>query len=158
MRPPRYALEPLAKVREERVDEAVRGLAQAVAGREATERSRRAAEAHRETHESAAAKTREAERRALDRGELRVEDLARAGEWELRVAAEHAALLAAEERALAAACEARNEEQGAQGEVATRKADAEVVEKDRARWAEGQRKRAEAREEEEAAEAYRPKR
>jgi hypothetical protein len=158
MRPPRYALEPLAKVREERVDEAVRGLAQAVAGREAAERSRRAAEAHRETHESAAATTREAERQALERGELRAEDLARAGEWELRVAAERAALLATEERALAAAREARNEEQGARGEVATRKADAGVVEKDRARWVEGQRKRAEAREEEEAAEAYRPKR
>jgi colicin import membrane protein len=158
MRPPRYALEPLAKIREERVDEAVRGLAKAVASRESAERGRRAAEAQRTGHEESAARARDAERGALERGELRVEDLARAGEWELRVAAEREALLAAEERARVAAREALAKEQGAMGEVATRKADAEVVEKDRARWAEGQRKRALAREEEEAAEAYRPKR
>jgi len=136
----------------------VRGLAKAVAGREAAERSRRAAEAERTHHDEAAARTRDAERGALERGELRVEDLARAGEWELRVAAEREALKAAEERARGAAREAQAKEKSAQGDVAVRKADAEVVEKDRARWAEGQRKRSLAREEEEAAEAYRPKR
>jgi hypothetical protein len=158
MRPPRYALEPLAKLREEKVDAAVRGLATAVAKRDEAERGRRATEERRAAHEAAAARVRQAERDALERGELRAGDLARADGWEVRVAAERASIAADVEQARSTESRARDAEQQAKGEVASRKADAEVLEKDRARWTDDLRKRGEAREEEEAAEAYRPRR
>jgi len=157
MPPPRYPLEPLAKLREDQADAAVRGLAVAVAGRDAAERDRRTVEQQRDTLEAAAARVRETEQEALARGELRVGDLARAGAWETRVASEGEATAAALERARGAETRAREAEQSAQGEVATRKAGAEVVSADRARWQDALRKKAEAREEEAAEEAFRRK-
>jgi hypothetical protein len=155
MRPPRYALEPLAKLRDEKVDEAARGLATAVRERDAAERTRRAAETRREAHEAAATEVRATEREALQRGELRAVDLALADGWEVRVAAERATLVADVERAGAAESRAREAESQAQRQVAERQADAQVIAKDRARWQDAVRKRVEAKEEEEAAEAYR---
>jgi len=157
MRPPRYPLEPLAKLREEQADAAVRGLAVAVAGRDAAERDRRTAEQRREAHEASATRVREAEQQALARGELRVGDLARAGAWETRVAAEGQTMASAVQHARGVETRARDVEQAAQGEVATRKAGAEVVGADRARWQDALRKKAEAREEEAAEEAFRHK-
>jgi hypothetical protein len=158
MRPPRYALEPVAKLRDAKVDEAACSLAAAVTEREAAERACRAAEARREAHEAAAARARAVEREALDRGELCVGDLARADGWEVRVAAQGSALTADVERAGAAESRAREAEQQAQRQVAERRADAEVIARDRARWEDGVRRRIEAKEEEEAAEAYRRER
>jgi hypothetical protein len=157
MRPPRYPLEPLAKVRTDQADAAVRGLAVAVAGRDAAERERREAETRRQAHEEAAARVRDAEQEALARGELRVGDLARAGAWETRVASEGATLTSTVDRAQGAENRARHVEQTARGEVASRKADVEVVAADRARWDASLRKKAEAREEEAAEEAFRRK-
>lgn len=158
MRPPRYALEPLADLRRSKADEAATGLAAAVAGRDASERQRRAAEQRREGHDAQAAQAREAEHEALARGELRAADLARGDAWEVRVATERAALTGALDQARASEEQARTAEAAARSELANREADARVIEKDRARWDEQQRKRAEAKEEEEAAEAYRPPR
>jgi hypothetical protein len=157
MRPPRYALEPLAKLREKKADEAARELAGAVAGRDAAERGRRAAEQRRDSHEAAAARVRQAERGALERGELRAADLARADGWEHRVGAEGRAIAAELDRARTAETRAREAEESSRAELAAREADARVIEKDRARWQDERRKRAETREEEEAAEAYRRK-
>jgi hypothetical protein len=157
MRPPRYPLEPLAKLREDQADAAVRGLAVAVAGRAAAERDRRTVEQRRDAYEAAAARVRDAEGEALARGELRVGDLARAGAWETRVASEGAMMASTVERALGSETRAREAEQAAQGEVATRKAGAEVVGVDRARWHDALRKKTDAREEEAAEEAFRPK-
>jgi hypothetical protein len=156
MRPPRYALEPLARVRKQKVDEAAQSLAVAIRGREIAERDRRAAETRRDTHETDAAGVRAKEREALERGELCAGDLARADGWEVRIAAERAALLAAVERARGDESGARQTEERAKTEACARRADAEVVEKDRARWTAAQLKQAEARDEDEAAEAYRP--
>jgi hypothetical protein len=157
MRPKRYPLEPLAEVRADQADAAVRGLAVAIAGRDAAERDRREAERRREAHEAAAARVRDAEQEALGRGELRVGDLARAGAWETRVTSEGQTIASAVERAHGAESRARQVEQTAQGDVASRKADVEVVAADRARWDASLRKKAEAREEEAAEEAFRPK-
>lgn len=157
MRPPRYPLEPLAKLRGDQADAAVRGLAAAVAGRDAAERERRLAEQRRDDHEAAAARVREVEQEALARGELRVGDLARAGAWETRVATESEMMTSAAERARGAETQAREVERTAQGDVAARKADVEVVGADRARWDGALRKKAEAREEEAAEEAFRHK-
>jgi hypothetical protein len=155
MRPPRYPLEPLARLREEQVDAAVRGLATAVAGRSAAEDARRTAEHRRDAHAEAAARVREAERVALRRGELRAGDLARAGAWEVRVASEHEAMASEVGRALGVEAQACDTERKAQGETASRKADAEAVATDRTRWHDALRKKGEAREEEAAEEAFR---
>jgi len=157
MRPPRYPLEPLAKLREDQAAAAVRGLAAAVAGRDAAERDRRTAEQRRAAYEAAATRVREAEHEALALGQLRAADLARAGAWETRVASEGAAMASAEEHARGAETRAREVEESARGEVAARKAGAEVVGADRARWQDALRKKAEAREEEAAEEAFRRK-
>jgi hypothetical protein len=158
MRRRRYPLEPLAELRDTRVDQAVRGLAAAIAERDQAERGRRAAEESRASHDTAAARARSAEADALAHGELRVSDLARADAWELRVAAERAALTAEVDRARGTEHRAREGEQVARGEVASRRADADVIERDRARWTDAQRRQLEARDEEAASEAWRPKR
>ncbi|HEY3820829.1 MAG TPA: hypothetical protein VGL81_26880 [Polyangiaceae bacterium] len=157
MRPPKYPLEPLAKLRGEQADAAVQGLAKAVAGRDAAERDRRSAEQRRDAHEVAASRVRGAEQEALARGELRVGDLARAGAWESRVASEGETMASAVARAQGAEGRAREVEQSAQGELATRRADVDVVAADRARWHDALRRKREAREEEAAEEAFRRK-
>ena len=155
---PRYPLEPLVTVRGRKVEAAVQGLADAVRSRETAEGARRASEERRDAHDRAAEAVRGQEREALGRGELRAADLLAAGAWEARMRAETSAMATAVERARGAEAAAREAEGGARGQVATRKADAQVVDEDRDRWLEGQRKKAEAQEEEEAAEAYRPSR
>jgi hypothetical protein len=72
--------------------------------------------------------------------------------------AERAALAAEQERARAAESAAGDAERRSREELARRRADADVVAKDRARWDAVQRKRAEAKEEEAMAEAFCPKR
>jgi len=158
MRPPKYALEPLARLRDRKVDEAAGALAGAVGEREAAEAERTRADRARAGHEHAIRGARAAEQQALERGELTVADLVRADAWEIRVAAERAAHDASLTRARQVEARAQAKERGAREQVASRRADAKVVASDRARWQEEQRKRAEARDEEAAAEGRRPKR
>ena len=154
----KYPLDPLLDLRERQVDEAARDLAKAVDARQKAEIAKRAAEAARETAEERAAKAREAEREALERGELRAADLMRAQAWEIGVAKEHAEL--AKQVAAAAQGEekARDQENGARGALATRQADAEVVEKDKDRFVAKEQKKQLAKEEEQAEEAHGAKR
>lgn len=156
MRRPRYPLEPLVELRDHQVDRAAAGLAGAIANREDAEQGRRAADAARAAHEAAAHQVRVAESEALDRGELRAADLAGADAWEARVTHESAAMASAVERARTAEDRAREGERAARGDLAARRADADVVAKDRARWADEQRLRADAKEEEAASEIWRP--
>jgi hypothetical protein len=156
IRHPRYPLEPLVDLRDHRVDRAAAGLAGAIAEREDAEQGRRTAEAARAAHDAAARQVRARESDALDRGELRAEDLAGADAWEARVAAEVAAMSASVERARTAEERARDGESAARGDLAARRADSDVVAKDRARWVDEQRRRAEAKEEEAASEIWRP--
>ncbi|HEX8792820.1 MAG TPA: hypothetical protein VF765_17865 [Polyangiaceae bacterium] len=158
MRRPQYPLEPLADVRERQVDDAVRGLATAVSQREAAARRTVALEQAAASHADAVEGVKQAERDALGRGELTAADLAHAHAWELRMQAERAALVAEQERARAAETAAGVAEDRSREELAWRRGDADVVAKDRARWEAGQRKRADAKEEEAMAEAFRLKR
>ena len=158
MRRTKYPLETLAAQRQRQVDEAVKGLASAVSLREAAERRRVAVGHQRVAHEAHTAGVRDAERDALERGDLSAADLAQAHAWQLRAEAEAAAIAAEEQRARAAEATAADGQKRAQDQVATRRADADVVAKDRARWSERERKRADAVEEEAAAEAFRPRR
>lgn len=158
MRRPRYPLETLAEHRDRRVDDAVRGLAQAIRARETAEDARRRAENEREGHDARVCRTVAEEQTALERGELAASDLAHAHAWRVREDAERAALAEQVERAGRAEDQARTGEQGARDAVVVRRAEAEVVIQDRERWTAAARKRADAKEEEDAAEAFRPKR
>jgi hypothetical protein len=158
MRRPTYPLQSLAALREREVEGAVQGLAQAVAQRERAEGERRETEQRRAAQEARAASVLEAERGSLERGELRAADLARAHAWQLRSETERAALTSEVDRARAALADAVKGEGAARVQVAERRADAGVVEKDRARWSAEGRRREDAKEEEAMAEAFRPRR
>ena len=154
----KYPLDPLLELRERQVDEAARDLAKAVDSRQKAEAAKRAAEAARETAEERAARAREAEREALARGELRVGDLMRAQAWEIGVADEQKRLTQQVAAAEQGEKKARDREDGARGALATRQADAEVVEKDKERFVVKKRNEQIAKEEEAAEEAHGAKR
>lgn len=156
MRPPKYPLEPLAEVRDKKVDEAAGNLATTARERDAAKRRRLATEQKREAHASAAERVRTAEANALERGALRALDLAHADAWESRVAAEREKLASDVEHARADEERAHVAEEGARCELVSRTAEAHVVTKDRARWQDALRKRAESKEEEASSEARRP--
>ena len=155
---PKYPLEPLAEVRRKKVDEATAALAGAVRKREAASRALRGAEVRREAAARAESRVRTVELEALGRGELRARDLARAHAWAARAAAEGEALAGVVRRAEAAEGAARDHEREAQGTLATRRAEALVVEGHRDRWNEHHRRGAVAREEEALSEAWRSRR
>ncbi len=155
MRRPEYPLEPLAQLRQRRVDEAAKGLAAAVAERERAEQARARAEQQRAMHEAAAHELRQDEADALGRGELRAADLARAGAWELGIAAQRQRHDEAVERAKGEEGRAHEGEREARERVAATRTDADLVDKDRAKWLGAERLREEAREEEAASEAWR---
>lgn len=155
---PRYPLEPLAEVRQKKVEEAAATLAGAVRKREAAARALRGAEVRREMAARAAARVRTAELEALTRGELRALDLARVHAWAGRAAADAEALAGVVRRAEAAETAAHEHEGEAQGILATRRAEALVVEGHRNRWNERHHRGALAREEEALSEAWRRRR
>ena len=158
MLPPKYPFSQLAALRNKKVDDAANELANKTTARAAAERDRRAAEDRRDAHEAAAARVREGEANALARGELRAADLARANAWEVRIGAESAARVSEVDRARASEAGALEGEQRTRALLTSRRADADVVTKDQARWSHRLRKHAEAKEEEAASEAWRPKR
>jgi hypothetical protein len=158
MRPRKYPLEPALRVRESRADHAKKALASAIDKRERAEQQRRAAEAERERVKEHARAVREREQAALERGELLAADLMRGDAWETKVRDEEARRAREVAEASAREAEAQGTEDRARGDLATREAEAQVVEKDRERWVKREKRGEEQREEEGAAEAWRPKR
>ena len=158
MRPPKYPLEPLAALREKKVEGAIGKLAAARRAHDSAERERLASEEKGRAHAAAVERVRLAELEALSRGDLRAADLARADAWEARIASERRALEVELEGSRASEARARAEEDDAGRQVASRRAEAQVVDNDRARWHEALRRRGEAREEQAASEASRPPR
>ncbi len=158
MRSPRYPLEPLAQLRDRKVDEAARVYATSVGARETAEDAKRAAEARCRRHEEDTAGVRDAERTALVRGDLCAGDLARAESWAAHRATQQRSLRAAVERAVTKQQGALNAERTAQAQTALRQAEARVMAKDRARWDHARHREIEGREEEALDEACRPKR
>ena len=154
----KYPLELLAELREKKAAEATHQLGEAVRKREAAARTLRAAELRREAQARAVLAVRKAELEALARGDLRAQDLARTDAWAIRASAEHKVLGGAVERAANAEAKARHDERAAQNALATQRAEVRVVAVHRARWDDEQRRGLEAREEEAASEAWRPKR
>jgi hypothetical protein len=130
----KYPLEPLVKLRQRQVDDATEKLARAIAEREAAEKQRQAAEASRARADEAASEVRQGERDALERGALRAGDLQRAQAWEIGVSEQRKRLTQQVSAATQDEARAHDEEDGARIELATREADAEVTDKDKARF------------------------
>jgi hypothetical protein len=158
MRPRKYPLEPLAELRRTKVAEAKGRLGAAVHAREAAAGARRGAESRLRDQAHAVAEVRRAEGEALGSGALSAADLARAASWLARAAAEHEALVARLQRAAQGEAAATEAERLARASLASKQSEAEVVEKDSARWQAVQERQVEGREEEDASEAWRPKR
>jgi hypothetical protein len=155
---PKYPLEPLAALREKKVDEAAHALAAAQQHRQRAEGERHAAELRREGHARAVAAVYEVERAALAEGALRASDLARSDAWALRVAAEGAALARDVGRAAELEAKAQEAEEAARSRASLRQAEAQVVAGHRARWEAEHLRNREARDEEASFEAWRPDR
>ncbi len=130
----KYPLEPLVKLRQRQVDGATEKLAYAIAERESAQRKRRAAEDERVRVDQAASAVRSAERDALEEGALRAGDLQRAQTWEIGIGEQKKRL--AQQIATASQEEERAHtlEDRARTELASREADAELVDKDKARF------------------------
>jgi len=155
---PKYPLETLARVRDRRVDLAATDLARSSRTVEVAERARKSAENEQAKHREAAAVLRSAEDEALAKGALRASDLAAREAWRLRLEAESRDLQTQSDAARVTETRALEDERDAKTRLATRKGDADVVREHHVRFDEVHRKRAEARDEEAALEAWRPKR
>jgi hypothetical protein len=149
----KYRLDPLARARQASVERASRTLADAA-------RAKREAEALRIRIEEDAARA-EAEAKRIREEEkapaklLRAEDLATHDRWEIRAQNERSDR---EARLVIAKTNESKEairESTARAEVEKRQAQMKVVERDRARWEAEQAKRAEAKQEGEADDAWR---
>ena len=158
MRPKKYPLDPLVQLRLDKVEAKARDLAVSIEAREQAERTRIAAEAERERLAEEARETRTAEQRALGRGELSVADLQRQGAWETRMQWDDQTRAAEIAAAVEHEAAARDGEGRARGRVSAAEAEAKVVTEHRGRWVADGERRADAAAEEEAAEAWRPRR
>jgi hypothetical protein len=157
MRPRKYPLDPLARLRAKQVDDATSLLANAIRVRQEAERAEGAAVTKRDVAAEEARVVGDGEQRALERGELRAEDLAWAASWRTRVEVERAELESRLAKAMTQARAAEGSEGTAQDGLARARADAEVVTRDRAKWEEAGRRKEEAVEEESVADAFRGK-
>jgi hypothetical protein len=157
MRSSKYPLEVLERLRRRTAECAVRDLAVAVREHVSAEEHRAAAEIRRGQHAARVDAVRDSESAKLDRGELTAGDLARAAAWEARVASERAELLARKRSALEKETDAASAERDAGLTLVERKADLDVVLGEKARASRLESTREEARVEEGAVEAWRPK-
>jgi hypothetical protein len=148
----KYPLEPLVKLRQREVDGATEKLAHAIAERESAERKRLVAEKERERADEVASLVRNDERSALEKGTLRAGDLQRAQAWEIGVGEQRKRLIQQVSTASQDEERAHALEDTARTELATREADAEVVDKDKTRFDAKSAQLDLAREEEAAAE------
>jgi hypothetical protein len=155
MRPKKYPLDPLVRVRKERVDASVAALAKSIRAREVAEDSRAVAEAERLRAAEEAKRTRGNEAEALARGELSAADLQRQASWQARTQwddAERARRVVIAREQEARALEA---ERGARAGASDAEAAAKVVTKHREGWVSDSARALEASSEEGAAEAWR---
>ncbi len=153
----RYPLDPLARLREKQVGDATRLLSEAIRARQEADRGVVEVLARKENADAHTRALGDRERTALERGELRAEDLARAAAWSVRIEADRVDLERRLAKALEEAHAAQTGESSAQGGVGRARADVEVVARDRAKWEDARLKKEDAAEEEAGAEAFRPK-
>jgi len=148
----KYRLEPLAQARRASVEKASRALAEATANRQTAELARTRVELEAERARAEVLRIRSEERGPEKI--LRAEDLVASDTWEIRAETER---LQRERRLEVAKANESKEalrEAAARAVVEKRQAEAQVVEKDRARFEIREAKEAEARQEVEADEAW----
>lgn len=151
----KYPLEPLARIREAEVDEASHTFAAAVRARlEAASRLAESEAAEARFLEVAAEVARR-ESLAFASGVLRAGDLEQNAVFEVGVSIEHETYRNAVRSAEAALAEASANEERARALVAEKKAQAEAVERARAKFVAKERRVADANEDEAAEEAIR---
>jgi hypothetical protein len=150
----KYPLDPLKRVRAEKVDERARALSEAIgeAEKARTERERRE-RAKRELEQSLTAVA-EAERAKLEEGELSVLDLARAAAFGIAGEMKRAAHARSVDEARVTHARKANEAEAERGRLASARADAKVVEKHHETWQRARRAEADAKDEESAEEAH----
>lgn len=153
----KYTLEPLVDVRRESADAAKRELGDKIRAREVSEAELHAARRRTLTHAAEVELTTTTERAALEQGGLRAVDLLRQNAWQLQQDRNAEELALNESRSAAAAREALADEDQARQVTAEKLGELKVVENDRARFHEREKRAALAKEEEAAAEAWRPR-
>lgn len=152
---PKYPLDPLLRLRESAVDGAAKELAASVRAHEAAAGRRAQAERDLARERAEQARVRAAERAELERGGLVAADLARAADWERAAHAVEENLVREEASRLDEQRAAAAKEDAERANLAQRRADADVIDKDKARH--GARVRASqlSKEQEAAEEAWR---
>lgn len=141
-------------LRADEVDAKAKDLADAARNRAAAEAERCRLE---KAHEVLVAETDaelEAERKRLEAGELRIADLSRNALYRVAVEQKKASSSEAIGAALEAEGRAREVEASRRAELARKKAEAEALLRDRERWEREEQRRASAREDEAAEEAF----
>jgi hypothetical protein len=151
----KYPLEALARVRERKVEQALRDLDDAVQARVAAEARRVAAERRRDEHVRDATRRAQGEDAALDRGELRSFDLEQRAAWASMVAQERRVLEEVVETLRAEEATAIEGEARAGARLVETNADAEVLATHRERWTSAQRAGAERKEEDLSLDSWR---
>ncbi len=152
--PTKYPLEPLLAHRERLVEDAEAAMARAIAAREAEERAETTAIEVRTKARDAASAVRAEESARIARGEARAVDLARVEAWERSEAGRQLELDRRVEDCGSRVRAAREGEARARAELAAKMADRDVVAKDEVKFDDARKRAAEAREEEDAAEAF----
>jgi hypothetical protein len=136
----KYPLEPVAKVREARTDDAGAALAGALRGEERAAADRRVREEERKRHEEAVRATESAEQARLERGELTAADLLHGAAYQAAAAVEQKRLAGRVTDAAQKEREARVLVDQRRASLARAKQESEVVERHRDEWqAEGVR-------------------
>ena len=151
----KYPLDPLKRVRAERVDQETRALSQALgevgkARAEAEQRERAKRELERALSEVA-----HLERERLEMGDLSVADLARGAAFGIAGDIQRASHERSLEEARAGHARAVSEAESKRKGLASARVDAEVVEKHHQKWQKGRQVEAMAKDEESAEEAHR---
>ena len=144
----KYTLEPLQKLRHERVTEQSRVVSAAQAAHVAAREAAIAARKVREAEQERAQAERQRERELLEAGTACAADLQQAERFWVGATVRAAALLQREVAAEKRQSEAAVKEQGARSELAAARADAEVLDRHQARFTAEQRRTAELAEEE----------
>lgn len=151
---PRYPLEALRKLRDDRAEQQAHGLASQIARSQAAEKDLQAREAARRLHAQRAAEAQSLELERLAQGGASGRDLLRLAEFEAAARAQAALLERAEVEARQALARERAEEQKLGAELAAREAEAKLVRNHEVSFHERQRDLQQKSEEEAALEQW----
>lgn len=155
---PKYPLSTLEQVRQKKVDASAEALAEARVSREAAESMRDEKVNEKKALEMRAQAIGERERERFSQAGMTVDELARRFDFEEGVRVGTNALTEQIQIADEQVNEARSVEHETRRELHDRIADRNVIDKDKERFLAAAQKRADAKEEEQVEEAWRPKR